>query len=124
MSEDLHNTDTGPEFVTGLRYRDEEYLGIVVNTDSHLITFYDFGSIPDQESRVYLMKLGEIWWWQSNRQIPIDIFLNLEMKVFKPYMKTFVIKDTEILFGPVTSLQNLIKKRIKRKTVQLIRKMD
>ena len=115
---------TGPEFITGLRYREEDYLGIVVNTDNQLITFYDYGSVPDPESKQYLLSLGEIWWWQSNRQIPIDIFLNLEMKPFQPYLRTFILKDTEILFGPVTSLQNLIKKRIKRKTVQLIRRMD
>jgi hypothetical protein len=39
-----------------------------------------------------------------------------------PYLRTFVMKDVEILFGPVTSLQNLLKKRIKRRTIQLIKK--
>jgi hypothetical protein len=34
------------------------------------------------------------------------------------------MKDVEILFGPVTSLQNLLKKRIKRRSIQLVRKTD
>lgn len=122
MSDDLPQSDL--EFITGIRYCEQEYVGIVVNADNQLITFYDIDSLPDQASKLALLELGDTWWWQSNRQIPIDIFLNLEMRPFQPYLKTFAIKDVEILFGPVTSLQNLIKKRVKRKTVQLIRRMD
>ena len=43
---------------------------------------------------------------------------------FVPFLSTFVMKDVEVLFGPMTSLQNLIKKRIKRRGVQLVRKTD
>ena len=46
------------------------------------------------------------------------------MKEFVPFLSTFVMKDVEVLFGPMTSLQNLIKKRIKRRGVQLVRKTD
>jgi hypothetical protein len=35
-----------------------------------------------------------------------------------------VTKDTEVMYGPMISLQNLIRKRIKRRTVQLIKKVD
>ena len=30
------------------------------------------------------------------------------------------MKDIEVLFGPMTSLQNLLRKRIKRRGVQLV----
>ena len=46
------------------------------------------------------------------------------MKPFRSYLRTFVMKDVEVLFGPMTSLQNLIRKRIKRRGVQLVRKTD
>ena len=46
------------------------------------------------------------------------------MKPFKDILRTFVMKDIEIIFGPMTSLQNLIKKRIKRRGIQLVRKVD
>ena len=46
------------------------------------------------------------------------------MKQFHSCLKTFATKDVEILFGPVTTLQNLIKKRIKRRTIQLVQKVD
>jgi hypothetical protein len=68
--------------------------------------------------------MGETWWWESNRMLPIDVFLNIEMRMFQPCLKTFIMKDVEILFGPVTTLQNLLKKRIKRRGIQLVKKTD
>lgn len=112
------------EFLTGIQYADQEYVGIVVNQDNQLLTFYDVESIPTIEGKKEFLELGEIWWWESNRQLPIDVFLHYEMKVFRGCLKTFAMRDVEILFGPVTSLQNLLKKRIKRRSIQLIRKTD
>lgn len=112
------------EFLTGISYAGNEYVGIVVNQDNQILTFYDVDVIPTAELKKEFLELGDIWWWESNRQLPIDVFLHHEMKPFKPCLKTFAMKDVEILFGPVTSLQNLLKKRIKRRTVQLIRKTD
>jgi hypothetical protein len=110
------------EFLTGLSYGEREYLGIVVNHDNTIITFYDVDAMPNLAVKKEFIELGEIWWWESNRQIPIDVFLHYEMRPFIPYLKTFVMKDVQILFGPVTSLQNLLKKRIKRRSIQLVRK--
>jgi|SRR6056300_1213404 len=112
------------EFLTGIRYSDTEYLGIVINQDNQILTFYDVESIPTIEQKKEFLEYGELWWWESNRQIPIDIFLRHEMKNFNFCIKTFSFKDVEILFGPVTSMQNLLKKRIKRRSIQLIRKPD
>lgn len=109
-------------FLTGLSYGEREYLGIVVNHDNTIITFYDVDAMPNLAVKKEFIELGEIWWWESNRQIPIDVFLHYEMRPFIPYLKTFVMKDVQILFGPVTSLQNLLKKRIKRRSIQLVRK--
>lgn len=110
------------EFLTGLSYCDREYVGIVVNHDNSIITFYDVDAMPSLAVKKEFLELGEIWWWESNRQIPIDVFLHFEMRPFRDYLKTFVMKDVDILFGPVTSLQNLLKKRIKRRSIQLVRK--
>jgi len=119
-----NNTDdySNFEFLTGITYSGREYVGIVVNQDGQILTFYDVDQIPTPELKREFIELGEIWWWESNRQLPIDVFLHYEMRPFIPYLKTFVMKDVEILFGPVTSLQNLLKKRIKRRTIQLIKK--
>ena len=76
--------------------------------------------IPSNDERRQFLELGETWWWESNRQLPIDIFLHYEMKQFHKCLRTFVMKDIEVLFGPMTSLQNLLRKRIKRRGVQLV----
>lgn len=120
----MENNDNHLEFLTGIKYLQEEYVGIVVNQDNQIITFYDVGSLPNEEYKKAFLELGDLWWWESNRQLPIDVFLHREMKVFRPFLKTFAIKDVEVMFGPVTSLQNLIKKRVKRRSIQLIRKID
>jgi hypothetical protein len=112
------------EFLTGLFYSEREYVGVIVNHDNTIITFYDVEAIPNVQMKKEFLDLGEVWWWESNRMLPIDVFLHHEMKPFKPFLKTFVMKDVEILFGPVTSLQNLLKKRIKRRSIQLVRKTD
>lgn len=109
------------EFLTSISYGNREYLGIVLNHDNTILTFYDIEIMPNIEIRKEFLALGEIWWWESNRQLPIDVFLHYEMKPFKPFLKTFAMKDVNILFGPVTSLQNLLKKRIKRRSIQLVR---
>lgn len=111
-------------FLTGIKYADTEYIGIVVNHDNSIMTFYDFDRIGDDSVRKAFLELGDVWWWESNRQLPIDVFLHHEMAIFRPFLRTFVMKDVEILFGPITSLQNLIKKRIKRRGIQLVRKVD
>jgi len=107
-------------FLTGIQYAEEEYIGVVVNHDNAIMTFYDFSKIGSQKEREEFLELGETWWWESNRQLPIDIFLHHEMKPFHRCLRTFVMKDIEILFGPITTLQNLLKKRIKRRGVQLV----
>ena len=67
--------------------------------------------------------LGETWWWESNRSIPINIFLKGEWDIFKPYAKTFTNKSLEILSGPATSLNEIVHKKRKRKSITLVRKM-
>lgn len=110
------------EFLTGISYSGKEYVGIIINQDNQITSFYDVESIHSQNLKKKFLELGELWWWESNRQIPIDIFLRHEMAPFKECIKTFSNKDVEILFGPVTSMQSLLKKRIKRRSIQLIRK--
>jgi hypothetical protein len=71
-----------------------------------------------------MLEYGDLWWWESNRQLPIDVFLFQEMQDFRHCVKTFILKETEILFGPTISMQNILKKRIKRRSIQLVKKTD
>jgi hypothetical protein len=82
---------------------------------------YDISTIKSEEEKKLLLELGEIWWWESNRKIPINIFLKREMQSFRYAIKTFNSKDAELIFGPTVNLSEIAEKRIKRKSIQLVR---
>lgn len=111
-------------FITLCVYASNEYIGIIQNQDDAVTTMYDFGSIQDVDHKRLFLDLANTWWWESNRSIPINIFLKHEWDVFRPYLKTFVNKDLEILHGPVCSLSEMARKKSKRKSITLVRRMD
>lgn len=111
-------------FLTGIEFSEEEFVGIVQNKDAQILSFYDIEKCKNDDEKKLLLELGDLWWWESNRLLPIDVFLFKEMQDFRHCLRTFVLKETEVLFGPVTSMQNILKKRIKRRTVQLVKKVD
>jgi hypothetical protein len=96
-------------------------VGIVINQNESVISIYDFGAIlNDQEKQIFL-DLGEQWWWESNRKIPINIFLKGELNTYRKYIKTLNSKDVEHVFGPIINLNEIAEKRVKRKSIQLVR---
>ena len=111
-------------FITVVMYGNTEYVGIIQNRDKLVTTMYDFGRITDIELKKKFLELAEVWWWESNRSIPINIFLREEWAVFKPYLQTFINKDFDIMYGPATSLAELNKKRTKKRSIQLVRRVD
>ncbi len=100
------------------------YLGIVQNSDSQLLSMYVLDSIPDEALRRKFLQCGEIWWWESNRQIPIHIFLKENFKIFRPYLKHFSRKDFDLKSGPSVSLQETIARRVRKRQVTLVKKID
>jgi hypothetical protein len=108
-------------FVTCIKSNDVEYVGIVINFDDFVASIYDLSSMQSDQEKQYFLSLGEAWWWESNRKIPINIFLKQELIPYKIYIKTFNSKDVEVLFGPTVNLSEIAEKRIKRKSIQLVR---
>jgi len=108
-------------FISCLKSNEREYVGIVINCDDYVSSIYDLSMIVKETERLTFLELGEIWWWESNRKIPINIFLKQEMQMFRPYIKTFSSKDLEVIFGPIVNLSEIAEKRIKRKSIQLVR---
>lgn len=115
-------TDNHP-FISILNYAGQEYVGVIQNRDDNITTFYDYGSIIEKELKQVFLELGDQWWWESNRMIPINLFLKDDWAVFRPYLKTFNNKGLTIIHGPSISMSNLNKKRIKRKSITLVKKM-
>jgi hypothetical protein len=110
-------------FISVINYGDDEYVGIIINQDQFVTSFYDLNAIKTQDERTVFLEIGETWWWESNRQYPINIFCKDQIGPFAYAVKTFNSKDTRIILGPVVNLMNLTVKRVKRKSVQLVRKV-
>jgi hypothetical protein len=108
-------------FISCVKSNDVEYVGIIINFDNYVVSLYDISMIKADEDRTAFLEMGEVWWWESNRRIPINIFLKREMTAFKPLIKTFNSKDAELVFGPMVNLSDIAEKRVKRKSIQLIR---
>lgn len=116
------NIEQNLPFVSVINYGNEEYVGIIINQDQYVTSMYDLNSIKTQDEKTIFLEIGETWWWESNRQFPISIFCKDRIQPFGYAIKTFNSKDVKIILGPVVNLMNLTMKRIKRKSVQLVRK--
>lgn len=108
-------------FITCIRTGNEEYVGIIINLDDSVTSIYNYADIRTELEKKMFLELGESWWWESNRKIPISIFLKEEMIFYRQYIKTFNSKDVEVVFGPTVNLTEIAEKRVKRKSIQLIR---
>ena len=120
----INNISEQFPFLSGIRWQTYEYIGIIQNSDDRIISFYDFDSIKTLEEKKLFLELGETWWWESNRLLPINIFMQGQMSIYRYCLKTLINKDIEIMFGSITSLNNIMTKRIKKRQIQLIRKSD
>lgn len=110
-------------FLTICQYAGNDYVGIVQNRDDTVTTIYDYGSIIETDIKNKFLELGDIWWWESNRLIPINLFLKDEWSIFKQYIRTFNNKSLTIVHGPICSMTELSKRRSKRKSITLVKRM-
>ena len=111
-------------FISYVTYGGNDYIGIIQNFDEVITTLYDFGVLKDDEVKRVFLELGEMWWWESNRLIPINVFLKQDWAVFKACLRTMNSKDVEIKMGPYVSLKEMATKRSKRKSITLVRRVS
>lgn len=108
-------------FLSVVTYGGNEYVGIVCNQDNFITSMYVYSELQPMHTNLFL-EMGETWWWESNRMIPINIFLRKEMDKFRYALVNMNSKDVKIVHGPTVNLKNLTLKRVKRRSVQLIKK--
>jgi len=109
-------------FLSVVAYGGNEYVGIIVNQDVTVTTMYLYTKLKTSAHKELLIELGEIWWWESNRMIPINIFLRKEIQDISYSLMTMNTKDVKVIVGPCVNLNNLTIKRVKRKSVQVMRR--
>ena len=76
-------------FLSLIRKGDLEFVGIVQNQDNNVISFYDYGRLMNPQDKMRYLKCGEIWWYESNRKLPINIFLKGDFRYFRSTLVTY-----------------------------------
>ena len=109
-------------FLSVVTYGGNEYIGIIINQDVTVTSMYIYTDIKTELEQRLFLELGDAWWWESNRLIPINIFLRNEIEMFRYCITTMNSKDVKVTIGPCVNLSNLAIKRVKRKSVQLVRR--
>jgi len=109
-------------FLSIVLYGGSEYIGVIINQDQSVTSMYVYTLIRSEKEKLNFLDLGDVWWWESNRLLPINIFLRSEMIPYQYAIITMVTKDVNVLIGPCVNLNNLASKRVKRKNIQLIRR--
>tara|TARA_B110000902_G_C14211955_1_gene551671 strand:- start:95 stop:466 length:372 start_codon:yes stop_codon:yes gene_type:complete len=115
--------ETNFPFISVVQYGGNEYVGIIINQDQYVTSMYVYTDIRSRAEQQLFLNLGEAWWWESNRLIPINIFMRGELEHFKYCIMTMNSKDVKVSVGPTVNLNNMSIKRVKRKNVQLIKKI-
>lgn len=110
-------------FLTVLKYLDKEYVGIIGNSDNHITSVYVMDNLPTEQLRSHFIDCCNEWWWETNRQIPINIVLKEKWAIFRPHMKTFITKDVNFISGYRPPVENPINKKPKKRQVEFIKRV-
>lgn len=109
-------------FFAIIKYSEVEYVCVVQNQDTDVTTIYDYNSLRTDNHKKIFLELASQWWWESNRMIPINVFLKDDWLQFKYVAKTLITKECEILAGHAVRLHEIAGRRTKRKMIQLVRR--
>ncbi len=111
-------------FISFITYGGNDYIGIIQNFDEVITTIYDFAALRTLEQKTRFLELADQWWWESNRLVPINVFLKADWAQFRACLKTCNSKDVTIEHGPYISLKEIASKRSKRRSITLVRKVN
>lgn len=123
MEDSIKNLLDQYPFISYLTYGGNDYIGIIQNSDEIITTIYDFAALRTLEQKARYLELADQWWWESNRLVPINVFLKQDWFEFRVCLKTFNSKDVNIQHGPYISLKEIAQKRSKRRSITLVRKV-
>jgi hypothetical protein len=110
-------------FLSYIKYTHSDYIGIIQNHDTDIVSMYAFNKLRTDKDKLGFLETAEIWWWESNRLIPINIFLKESWNPFRYSTVTLACKDIIEQHGHIVSIAKLAEKRTKRRVVQLVRRL-
>jgi hypothetical protein len=111
-------------FLSFIKYTHSDYVGVIQNHDGDIVSMYAFNKLRTEDHKRRFLEQADQWWWESNRLIPINIFLKNSWNEFRYSLVTLTAKDIKDQKGHIICLSNLANKRTKRRVVQLVRKLS
>ena len=90
----LDDIEKNYPFISVVEYGGQEYVGVINNQDNAITSMFIFTDIRSAENKEKFIELCKTWWFESNRMIPIGIFLRQEMAQFKPVSYTHLTLPT------------------------------
>jgi len=123
MNEIYHKLLEKHPFLSIVRYaQSNEYVCVIQNQDNDITTIYDYGLLRSEQQQLRFLELAEIWYWESSRKIPINIFLRDDWTPFKFCARSLITKEVKVLAGNCVRLEDLSDRRTKRRTITLIKR--
>lgn len=111
-------------FLSVIKYLDKEYIGIITDSDNETTSFYPFSDSMTKTEKDLFVKLGLIWWWETNRKLPISIALFNSWKPLTKYSTSFVSKEVTYVAGrALPSIEKNLFVKTKRKNTRLRKKL-
>lgn len=98
-----------------------EVVGIVQNVDQSFVNIYEYDRIRSQDSRRRFLELGERWWYESNRIIPVNVFIGRKFDEFQQVLIGHSRKSITESAGHCVNLHETYGRRVKKRRVELVR---
>lgn len=103
-------------FLTFFDYDSEHYVGIIQTVHDKIAMVYVYNLIREKNLQQAFLRYGEIWWWESSRNYPINLFLKGKFDIFSFCLKSFNYQNMKIIMGP-RSMSSTLGKESKRKQI-------
>jgi hypothetical protein len=94
-------------YLSFLIYNDDLYYGIIQKSTKEFLSIYLYTEIKDHKARILFLKIGENWWWESNRKFPINFFYTKWDLLFRKTLKNFSWNGIVCYDGPLFYIEQI-----------------
>lgn len=91
-------------FLSFFVFVDSFYYGIIQKSNKDYISIYLLNFIKERKDKEIFIKLSQDWWWETNRNFPINFFHRNWDIMFKKYLRTFNWSGIKCYTGPVLNI--------------------
>lgn len=100
---------------------DKSVVGIIQNQNTKSLMVYDFDRLVSSDLKKDFLSYGEQWWYESNAQLPINIFIGKKFDKFAHCLVGFSHKDVVRTVGPIVNLAETFKSSPKKRRTELVK---